>query len=228
MSRLDLNQNGVHSTSNSSAIKTIPVMNYITNGDNGNNIFVLAHGAGAPMDSDFMNVVAEGLAEHGVQVVRFEFPYMQQRRLTGKKRPPDRLPVLLDCWQQVLRDFGGAENLIIGGKSMGGRMASLIAAQQSVRGLVCLGYPFHPVGKPDRLRTEHLPQITSPTLIVQGVRDALGNREEVANYELPPDVRVCWLPDGDHDLKPRVKSGYTHQQHLVTTVQTITDFVHSC
>ncbi len=228
MSQLDLNQNGEHSTSNLRAIKTIRVMNYITNGDKGGNLLLLAHGAGAPMDSDFMNIVAEGVAKQGIQVVRFEFPYMQQRRLTGKKRPPDRLPVLLDCWQQVIGDWGGDENLIIGGKSMGGRMASLIAAQQRVRGLVCLGYPFHPAGKPDRLRTEHLPQITSPTLVVQGDRDKLGNRGEVASYDLPPDVRFRWLIDGDHDFKPRVKSGYTHQQHLITTVHAITDFVHSC
>jgi len=228
MSQLDLNQNGVHSTSKFTSIKSILAMDYITDGDSGNKVLILAHGAGAPMDSDFMNIVAEGVAEYGIQVVRFEFPYMQQRRLTGKKRPPDRLPVLLDCWQQVISNLGGAENLIIGGKSMGGRMASLIAAQQRVRGLVCLGYPFHPAGKPDRLRTEHLPQITSPTLVVQGDRDKLGNRGEVANYDLPPDVRISWLADGDHDFKPRVKSGYTHQQHLMTTVQAITDFVHSC
>jgi len=203
-------------------------MNYITNGDNGNNLLVLAHGAGAQMDSDFMNVVAEGVANNGIQVVRFEFPYMQQRRLTGKKRPPDRQPILLDCWQQVLSDFGGAEKLIIGGKSMGGRMASLVAAQQLIKGLVCLGYPFHPVGKPERLRTEHLPQISSPTLIVQGERDALGNKDEVQHYELPKKSRLCWLPDGDHDFKPRVKSGYTQQQNLTAAIAAITDFVQSC
>jgi len=203
-------------------------MKYITNGDNGENLLVLAHGAGAPMDSAFMDTIAEGLAAQGIKVIRFEFPYMQQRRLTEKKRPPDRQPILLDCWQQVIDELGGAENLIIGGKSMGGRMASLVAAQQAVRGLVCLGYPFHPAGKPERLRTEHLPQISSPTLIVQGERDALGNREEVAHYDLPQDCRVSWLPDGDHDFKPRVKSGYSHQHNLECAIKSITEFVQSC
>jgi len=153
---------------------------------------------------------------------------MQQRRLTGKKRPPDRQPILLDCWQQVIDELGGAQNLIIGGKSMGGRMASLLAAQQAVRGLVCLGYPFHPVGKPERLRTEHLPQISSPTLIVQGERDALGNKTEVERYDLPQNCRVSWLPDGDHDFKPRVRSGYSHQYNLEMAISTITEFVQSC
>jgi len=203
-------------------------MNYITNGDNGNNRFVLAHGAGAPMDSDFMNLVADGVAKQGVQVIRFEFPYMQQRRLTGKRRPPDRQLILLDCWQQVIDELGGAENLIIGGKSMGGRMASLIAAQQSVRGLVCLGYPFHPAGKPERLRTEHLPQISSPTLILQGERDALGNKKEVAHYDLPPNCNLSWVSDGDHDFKPRVRSGYNHQHNLECAIKSITEFVQAC
>ena len=203
-------------------------MSYITNGDNGKNILVLAHGAGAAMDSDFMNIVAEGVAAHGIQVIRFEFPYMQQRRLTGKRRPPDRQPILLECWQDVIAELGGTERLIIGGKSMGGRMASLIAAQQPVRGLVCLGYPFHLVGKPERLRTEHLSQITSPTLMVQGERDALGNKEEVNGYELPQDFRFCWLPDGDHDFKPRVKSGYNHKHNMMLAITAITDFVRSC
>lgn len=200
-------------------------MDSITNGDNGNAVLVLAHGAGAPMDSDFMNAVAEGLASSGIQVVRFEFPYMQQRRLSGKKRPPDRQPVLLDSWRQMIEKLGGPEHLIIGGKSMGGRMASLIAAQLPVRGLLCLGYPFHPVGRPERLRTEHLYEITTPTLILQGERDALGSRQEVASYKLPEIFQVQWLPDGDHDFKPRVKSGYTHQQNLQQAISVVTNFV---
>lgn len=180
------------------------------------------------MDSDFMNTIAEGVAAHGIEVVRFEFPYMQQRRLTGKKRPPDRQPVLLECWQQAIRELGGADKLVIGGKSLGGRMASLIAAQQPVRGLVCLGYPFHPAGKPEKLRTEHLPLITSPSLFLQGERDALGNKSEVAGYELPANTLLHWLTDGDHDLKPRVKSGFSQQQHLGSAIDYIVKFVHAC
>jgi len=204
------------------------MMSSITNGDNGKNILVLAHGAGAPMDSSFMDIVAGGLANSGIQVVRFEFPYMQQRRLTGKKRPPDRQPVLLECWQEMIGQLGGPENLFIGGKSMGGRMASVLAADLNVRGLVCLGYPFHPVGKPDRLRVEHLYDISVPTLIVQGERDALGNREEVAGYDLPSAFQFDWLPDGDHDFKPRVRSGYTHEQNLERAVAKVVDFIRAC
>lgn len=203
-------------------------MNTITNGDKGKQVFVLAHGAGAPMDSDFMNIVAEGVARFGVQVVRFEFPYMRERRLTGKKRPPDRQPVLLACWQEMIDKLGGPENIVIGGKSMGGRMASVMAAEFNVKGLVCLGYPFHPAGKPERLRTEHLYNIRVPTLMVQGERDALGNKEEVLSYELPAAFQFSWLPDGDHDLKPRVKSGYNHDHHLKLAITAIVDFVHSC
>lgn len=205
-------------------------MKYITNGDKGEKqpLLVLVHGAGAAMDSDFMTVVAEEIAKQGIQVIRFEFPYMQQRRLTGKKSPPNRQPVLLQCWQEVIAELGEGRRLVIGGKSMGGRMASLIAAQQPVKGLVCLGYPFHPVAKPTQLRTEHLSRITSPTLIVQGERDALGNKEEVDGYGLPQEFRFCWLPDGDHDFRPRVKSGYSHQHNMMLAITAVTDFVHSC
>lgn len=200
----------------------------ITNGDNGEKVLVLAHGAGAPMDSNFMNIVAEGVANSGIKVIRFEFPYMKERRLTGKKRPPDRQPVLLASWQELIDQLGGPENLIIGGKSMGGRMASLLAAELNVKGLVCLGYPFHPVGKPDRLRTDHLYGVSVPTLMVQGERDALGNKEEVCGYELPAAFQFCWLPDGDHDFKPRVRSGYTHDHNLEKAIAAVVDFVHFC
>lgn len=201
-------------------------MSYITNGDNGKDLLVLAHGAGAPMDSDFMNWIAHGVSENGIQVVRFEFPYMQERRLTGKKRPPDRQPVLMECWEKVIADCGGSQRIVIGGKSMGGRMASLIAARQQVRGLVCLGYPFHPQGKPEKLRTEHLANIVSPSLIVQGERDVFGNRQEVESYQLPENIQVNWVPDGDHDLKPRMKSGFTHEENIAKAVVALVAFIH--
>ena len=99
---------------------------------------VLAHGAGAGMDAPFMNFFAEGLAERGLRVVRFEFPYMAKSRQTGKKGPPDPLPILRETWLQVIKKFG-VEGLVIGGKSMGGRIASLVADEAGVAGLVCLG-----------------------------------------------------------------------------------------
>jgi uncharacterized protein len=173
---------------------------------------VLAHGAGAGMDSEFMNAFAEGLADCGLGVVRFEFPYMAARRETGKSRPPDREPALRDTWFRIVETVR-AERLFIGGKSMGGRIASLVADEAQVAGLVCLGYPFHPTGKPERLRIEHLQTIRTPTLIVQGERDPFGNRPDVEAYRLSEQVHIYWLPDGDHSFKPRKASGRTQEEN---------------
>lgn len=189
---------------------------------------LLAHGAGAPMDSDFMTAMAEHLAAGGLEVWRFEFPYMAARRSGGPKRPPDGQARLLEYWQQAIaqarEDLPQGLPLLIGGKSMGGRMASLIADQESVSGLVCLGYPFHPPGKPEKLRTEHLETLQTPTLIVQGSRDRLGSREEVAAYSLAEKIRIVWLEDGDHDFKPRVKSEFRQVQHWQITAEAIINF----
>jgi hypothetical protein len=174
--------------------------------------FAFAHGAGAPMDTPFMTFFASGLAARGWRVVRFEFPYMARRRQEPKRPPPDRQPVLLATWRAVI-DTLGPETLIIGGKSMGGRMASLAADEAGVRGLACLGYPFHPAGKPERLRTEHLAGLETPCLICQGTRDALGNAQEVAGYTLAKTIRLHWAEDGDHDLKPRKASGRSVEQN---------------
>jgi predicted alpha/beta-hydrolase family hydrolase len=187
---------------------------------------VLAHGAGAGMDSPFMAFFAEGLAAAGFRVVRFEFPYMAQRRQTGKQRPPDREPVLRDTWLAVIKQFG-SENLIIGGKSMGGRIASLVADEAGVEGVVCLGYPFHPSGKPDRLRVEHLLELKTPTLIVQGERDAFGSKGEVAAYTLSKAIQVRWLPDGDHSFKPRKASGRTEQENREVGMAAVVKFTRS-
>jgi predicted alpha/beta-hydrolase family hydrolase len=173
---------------------------------------VLAHGAGAGMDTPFMNAFATGLAGRGLRIARFEFPYMAGYRKTGKRKPPDREPVLRETWMRVVDMLGGAR-LIMGGKSMGGRIASMIADEAGVEGLVCLGYPFHPVGKPTNLRIEHLKNITTPTLILQGERDPFGSRDEVATYRLSSAIRVQWIEDGDHSLKPRKTSGRTQQQN---------------
>ncbi len=177
------------------------------------------------MDSEFMDTVAALLGQYGIGVIRFEFPYMHQRRESGKRRPPDRETVLLDSWRQVIAECRGREKLFIGGKSMGGRMASMIADEQSVAGLICLGYPFHPANKPQRLRTQHLRQLKTPGLILQGSRDALGSREQVQDYELSPALEIVWLEDGDHDFKPRRKSGFTHRQHLETAAAAIAAFM---
>lgn len=185
---------------------------------------LLAHGAGAPMDSEFMNVMAEGLSARRIDVWRFEFPYMAERRQSGKKRPPNRQPELLQCWRKAIQEASIAEPtlpLLVGGKSLGGRMASLVANDPGVAGLVCLGYPFHPVSKPEKTRLEPLQAVTVPTLIVQGTRDSLGSQEEVGSYNLPDELDWLWLEDGDHDFKPRVKSGYRREQHWQTAIEQI-------
>ena len=186
---------------------------------------LLAHGAGAPMDSPFMDTIAEQLAQRGIEVLRFEFPYMAQRRQGGSKRPPNAQGVLLDSWREAIAQQPGDLPLFIGGKSLGGRMASLIADEQAVAGLICLGYPFHPSGKPDKLRTEHLQQLKTPTLIVQGERDSLGNREEVGGYPLSAAITLHWLADGDHSFKPRKASGHSWQQHLHSVAQACAAFI---
>ncbi|MBY6189010.1 alpha/beta hydrolase [Microbulbifer agarilyticus] len=182
--------------------------------------FLFAHGAGAPMDSDFMQALTQLLVERDLGVVRFEFPYMAEHRETGKRRPPNKMEVLLDSFQTQIdrvRSELAQAPLYIGGKSMGGRVASMLVQDNfdcgKVAGAVCLGYPFHPPGKPEKLRTEHLQSLTSPTLIVQGTRDKLGNREEVEGYALANALQVHWLEDGDHDFKPRKVSGFTQSQH---------------
>ena len=188
---------------------------------------ILAHGAGAPMDSPFMNTMAERLAAQGVAVVRFEFPYMAQRRRDGGKRPPNPQPRLLEQWRmvyaQVRQQVAGP--LAIGGKSMGGRMASLLADELGADGLVCLGYPFYAAGKPEKPRVAHLAELKTRTLIIQGERDALGDRATVAHYTLSPQIEVQWLAAADHDLKPLKVSGFTHDQHLDTAAQKIAAFL---
>ena len=184
----------------------------------------LSHGAGAGMDTPFMNAFAAGLVERGCRVARFEFPYMAEYRKTGKRKPPDREPVLRETWLKVV-DMLGKDRLVIGGKSMGGRIASLIADEAGVAGLVCLGYPFHPTGKPDRLRIEHLKTIVTKTLICQGTRDAFGDQAEVADYRLSSAVRIHWLEDGDHSFKPRKSSGRTEEQNWREAIGEIAKFL---
>ncbi len=189
-------------------------------------LFLFAHGAGAPMDSEFMNAFSGGLCANDIAVVRFEFPYMGRRRLDGRKRPPDRAPQLLQCWREVIADHAGVLPLVIGGKSMGGRMATLIAAEQvPVRAVVCLGYPFHPPRRPERLRTEHFRHIQRPVLILQGERDPFGSRGEVASYGLPESVAVHWLPAGNHDWLPPKRAAFSAEDNMSMAVDQATAFI---
>ncbi|HEX7790543.1 MAG TPA: alpha/beta family hydrolase [Afipia sp.] len=182
---------------------------------------VLAHGAGGAMDSASMTASAKALAEAGFRVARFEFDYMAARRTSASRRLPPRADRLMPEYIAAIDALNVTGPLIIGGKSMGGRVASMIGdelyASSRIAGLLCLGYPFHPPGKPGQLRTEHLSELTTPTLIVQGTRDVFGTRDEVSSYALSKQIEILWLEDGDHDLKPRKSvSGYSAADHLKT------------
>ena len=177
------------------------------------------------MQSPFMTTIAIGLAKRGIRVARFEFPYMRASRIEGKRRLPNSAALLMKHWQEVIVSLKAEKKLIIGGKSLGGRIASLVADEARVAGLVCLGYPFHPPGRPDKLRTEHLKTLVTPTLILQGDRDAFGDQSEIGNYNLSNSIRVDWLTDGDHSFKPRKKSGCTESENLTRAVHLISEFV---
>jgi len=201
-------------------------MDFIFDGpENAGQKLVLAHGAGAAMDSPFMNIVAAGVGAAGIRVARFEFPYMVKRRLEGKKSPPNRQPILEQTWRDAIFALGGPQGMVIGGKSMGGRIASMVADGAGVAGLICMGYPFHPPGKPERLRTEHLHQLSTPALFLQGTRDPFGTTDEVPGYALSSQIEMHWLADGDHSLKPRKKSGRTETQNLDEAVAAAVAFM---
>ena len=122
--------------------------------------------------------------------------------------------MLLAAWRERIEGLGGGARLAIGGKSLGGRMASMLADEAGARGLVCLGYPFHPPRQPERLRTAHLEAIRTPTLIVQGTRDPFGVPDDVAGYRLSPAIRIRWIEGGDHDLRPPGRSGRSQAENL--------------
>lgn len=189
---------------------------------------LLAHGAGAAMDSVAMTAMTDVLVGVGFRVARFEFGYMAARR-EGGRRPPPRAEALQDEYRHAVDKLTATGPLIIGGKSMGGRVASMVAdalhAEGRVAGLLCLGYPFHPPAKPQQLRTAHLADLKTPTLICQGTRDPFGTREEVETYVLSDQIEILWLEDGDHDLKPRKKlSGFSAADHLDTVALTASEW----
>jgi len=203
-------------------------MTLLIDGQPDKGTIVLAHGAGAGAAHPFMAAFAEGLSDAGFQVVRFNFPYMEKCREDGKKRPPDRAPKLLEAYEAVLGAIDPqGKPLIIGGKSMGGRIASMLAAEKKhlgVNGLVCLGYPFHAPGKPERVRTEHFPDIPVPVLIVQGERDPFGGTALLSEHALPANFSVHWAPDGNHDLSPRKASGHTQAGNWAAAMEAITAY----
>jgi predicted alpha/beta-hydrolase family hydrolase len=195
---------------------------------------IFAHGAGADMHHEFMVGITSLFNEVNINVLRFNFPYMDKRIALGKRYPPDRMPKLIECYKQVIHDFIAINNryklpLFIGGKSMGSRVAATIAGESEIskfiQGVFCLGYPFHPPKKTDKLRLEPLSNTRKPILIAQGERDTLGSEIEINDYDISTLCQCYFLADGDHSLKPRVKSGFTHQQHMESAVDVIARFI---
>ncbi|MCB9897167.1 MAG: hypothetical protein H6825_04095 [Planctomycetes bacterium] len=176
----------------------------------GRPLVLLAHGAGAPFTSPFLRDAATGLVERGLDVARFHFPYMQRRVDEGKARPPDRAPVLLDTWRAMLDtalSWTDRGPVALAGKSMGGRMASMLLADGRAPEAACavyLGYPLHPAGRTDRLRAEHLPRVSVPQLFVSGTRDPLADfdllKQAVASCA---EAELLVVAGGDHDLQVR-------------------------
>lgn len=193
----------------------------LVEGNSGRARLLLAHGAGAGQSSEFLVGMSALLADDALEVIRFNFPYMDQIANTGRRRPPDRLPTLLSHYEAVIAQQDSHVPLYIAGKSMGGRIATLLAEHPRVQGVFVMGYPFHPVGKPDNLRIDHLRAVQTPVTIFQGTRDPFGKPEEVSGYPLSSAVSVHWLVDGDHDLKPRKASGFTQHQHMQSVAQSI-------
>jgi predicted alpha/beta-hydrolase family hydrolase len=199
-------------------------------------VYIFAHGAGADMNSEFMTQVAERLAEKGIRVIRFNFPYMIKRAEDGKRRPPDRAPKLLAAYEEVIKQLDCP--VVIGGKSMGGRMSSMLLAENADRaeaerlpvlGSACMGFPFHAPGKDPKDRLNHLQNLVEPLLIVQGTRDTMGTKEDVEDYlkaeRINSSIQMNWLEDGNHDLKPRKASGFSHQEHIGSAIDQVAEFV---
>ena len=192
--------------------------------DSAKTTLLLAHGAGGAMDSPAMQALTEALVGEGLKVARFEFSYMAARR-QGTRKPPPKAETLIPEYRAALAALEARGQIIIGGKSMGGRIASMIADETQADGLLCIGYPFHPVGKPEQLRTAHLKHLRKPTLIAQGTRDPFGTRDEVAAYDLSSAIRILWMEDGDHDLRPRKSvSGFTIKNHLASLAREVREW----
>jgi len=183
-------------------------------------VLILAHGAGAPADSTFMEELSAALEREGIGTIRFEFPYMQKRRQDGKKRPPDREPVLLEYFSGVIdrvrAELGSGSLLLVGGKSMGGRMASILASRRDdIDGVICFGYPFHPPGKLDRWRTAHFRDLNCPILVLQGTRDPFGKPDELEDHQQELEaIDLRWLEGGNHDFQT-LKSQPQTQSELI-------------
>ena len=207
------------------ALDDLGAVTYAADGDAGG-VLVLAHGAGAGQKHPFMVATAKGLAARGISVVTFDFPYMRVGR-----HVPDKAPVLEAAFRDVIdatREWSRTKDVFIGGKSMGGRMATHLGAQglEGLRGILALGYPLHPPGRPDKPRTEHLPSIRVPVLIVQGERDAFGTPDELEPLisTMKTKVTLHVVAGGDHSLTVR---GKKKDDAFQDVLKVVADWVHA-
>ena len=187
--------------------------------------FIFAHGAGADSRSEFMTCMQDMINCQEIEVITFDFPYMIKRQQTGKQSPPNRMPILIESFKEEINKLSANSRVFIGGKSMGGRVASMIADEVNAAGLICLGYPFHPTGKPENLRTGHLETLTTRTLIVQGTRDTFGKPDEVATYSLSNAIETFWIEDGNHSLETLKRSQLTTLQSWQLAAEKIQQFI---
>lgn len=207
---------------------------FLRNGEpTSSHVLLLAHGAGAGMDTEFMDTIAQGIAKHSVAVIRFEFLYMQRIRELGKKRPPDSAPKLLAHFVSMIgrvkAELDPHQRLWVGGKSMGGRVASMVATKPELElaGCICFGYPFHPPGRPERLRVDHFQALHCPTLIIQGTRDPFGKPEEDVETHLSEAMSLRWLDSGDHSLKARKKDLRSTEEQWTEAARWAASFMQS-
>lgn len=193
-------------------------------------LVLFAHGAGAGNKHDFMVYFATKISEAGYKVVTFNFPYMQLAYELDKRRPPNKVQGLIEHFQAevdlILQHESQPQPIVVMGKSMGGRIASLLD-HTMLTGIIALGYPFSPPGKPEKLteRTSHFKDIELPMLIVQGERDSFGGKELKNSIGLPAKGLFCWLSDGDHSFKPRKSSGVTEKESFELAIRNVINFI---
>ncbi|RVT46403.1 alpha/beta fold hydrolase [Rheinheimera sediminis] len=190
---------------------------------------LLCHGAGAPVQSEFCQLLAEQLTEQNIEVWGFNFAYMQ-KTLTGHRQLPAKMPVLMAELLEQIRQVPTDLPLFIAGKSMGGRVATLLAASDllpaQVNAVIAFGYPFHPPKK-DSWRIEHFADLKRPVLVLQGERDPFGSIQELVNRSLP-EIAIRWLKSGDHDFLPLKKSGLSQQQLIEQAATISRSFINEC
>ncbi len=205
------------------------MITYEVDGKASDTLIVFAHGAGAGMDSDFMARTAAEVAKQGIMVCRFNFNYMQVNKDERKRRPPERMPKLVEHFERVIAEVINKHQptyCYLMGKSMGGRVAAILCQQLKfpVKGVICLGYPFITI-KGGNPRLEPLEKCRVPVHIIQGVRDRFGNQQQVRGWILPESVTFSWVPDGDHSFEPRKRSAHTWEENLTYSAAEIIKFI---